>query len=335
MKLITIPPPVKATREMEQRVDCTKLRAQLTFGWGAAKEGMCPWGMLTDPDDQRTFMKGFADQDRLLSGLYWVEGARGCSGVYVLEEGRTLIDAGNMYGLFDELCELGESFLPERILLTHPHLDHVGGVEEIYQVASPDLYIHPAAREFLNLHREPFPAFFDALQSDGKLKLISDGDVIDGKPPLRAIHAPGHTGGDLCFFDEISGSLFSGDAVLPQKQNLPHDLCLCDDACGGNVEDRLRTLRRLLCLSVRHLFPGHGKPVLNRGGDQVKLALYSTYESLNCEHPERAWAAIGRDLLEAGMVDEARQCALKASQISGNAKEVMELRGLIARAAEE
>jgi hypothetical protein len=46
-------------------------------------------------------MKRLVDEDPLLTGMYWVEDAGACSGVYVLEDGRTLIDAGNMHGLAD------------------------------------------------------------------------------------------------------------------------------------------------------------------------------------------------------------------------------------------
>ena len=272
-------------------------------------------------------MKALFEEDQSLTGMYWVQDAGACSGVYALEEGRTLIDAGNMYGLIDELQDLGPLDRIERILLTHSHFDHVGGVEEIYQVASPDIYVHPLAREYLRLHREPFPSFFDALAKENKIKLIYDGDIIEGTPSLRAIHTPGHTAGDLCFYDESSGALFSGDTVLPQKEHLSGVLSKPDEVCGGRMEDKLNGLRKLLKIPVRHLFPGHGAPVFHKGGDQIKISLFTLYQSLHEGGPEKAWIAMGQDLLNAGLFEDARQCVAKASQAmpeSEGAKELYE-----------
>ena len=39
------------------------------------------------------------EYDPLLEGIWWVEEAGMSSNVYILNEGRTLIDAGNYYGI--------------------------------------------------------------------------------------------------------------------------------------------------------------------------------------------------------------------------------------------
>lgn len=277
-------------------------------------------------------MKALAAEKPELKGIYWVEDAGACSGVYVLEEGRTLIDVGNMYGLVDELQDLGPLDCIERILLTHSHFDHVGGVEEIYQLVSPDLYIHPLAKEYLALHREPFPSFFKALDNANKIKLVQDGDVIDGDPPLRVIHTPGHTAGDVCFFDESSGALFSGDAVLPQKEKLAGILSKPDEVCGGRMADKIKALQRLLQLPVRHLLPGHGRPILDKGMDQIKMSLLTLYRSLYEEEPQRAWLVMGQDLLTVGLFDEARQCVAKATQMAPGSEQARDLYDRIGQA---
>jgi len=277
-------------------------------------------------------MKALAAEHQELKGIYWVEDAGACSGVYVLEEGRTLIDVGNMYGLVDELQDLGSLDRLERILLTHSHFDHVGGVEEVYQLVSPDLYLHPLAKEYLGLHREPFPSFFNALDKEDKIKLIRDGDLIDGIPPLRVIHTPGHTAGDLCFFDESSGTLFSGDTVLPQKEKLSGVLSKPDEVCGGRMEDKISGLQRLLRLPVRHLMPGHGQPVFDKGRDQIKISLFTLYQSMYEEQPQKAWVAMGNDLLTAYLFEDARQCVAKASQIMPDSEEAKDLYDRITQA---
>jgi glyoxylase-like metal-dependent hydrolase (beta-lactamase superfamily II) len=260
-------------------------------------------------------MKAFFDLDPLLKGMYWVQDAGACSGVYVLEEGRTLIDAGNMLGLVDELQDIGPIEGLERILLTHAHFDHVGGLQEIFQFVSPNLFVHPMTREYLRLLQSPFPEFFDALEADGKIVLIKDGDRIEGTTPLRVIHTPGHTAGDVCFFDDASGALFSGDTVIPHKHRAGNILSKPDERYGGRMQDKIESLRKLLVLPVCHLFPGHGDPVFQKGIDQIKLSLYAFYQAANEDFPGRAWVLMGEDLLDAGLIEDARQCALKAQQI--------------------
>jgi glyoxylase-like metal-dependent hydrolase (beta-lactamase superfamily II) len=269
-------------------------------------------------------VKALFEIDPKLESVYRVEDAGGCSCVYVLEGGRTIVDAGNMYGLIDELQELGPPDRLERILLTHSHFDHVGGIEEIYQVSSPDLYVHPFARECLRCHPHPFPEFFEALEKDGKIKIMKDGEVIQGSPILTAFHTPGHTGGDLCFFDPHSGALFSGDTILPHGHRFGSELSRPDEVCGGRAGDRLHSLRRLLALDVCHLLPGHGEPVFHRGRDEIKISLYTVHRSLNESHPERAWIGMGEDLLRAGLMEDAAQCAAKAYELGPDVVEVRE-----------
>ncbi|HAA02393.1 MAG TPA: hypothetical protein DCE18_03365, partial [Syntrophobacteraceae bacterium] len=128
-----------------------------------------------------------------------------------------------------------------------------------------------------------------------------------------------------CFFHEPSGALFCGDAVLPNQ--FPHKAALStpDEVCGGRIQDKQATLRRLLGLPVRHLFSGHGEPVFDKGMDQIKISLFGLYQTLYEDHPERAWVAMGLDLLELGQDTEARQCAAKAAQINPQAPELKDL----------
>ena len=267
-------------------------------------------------------MKTFAEQDNRLAGITWVPGAGGCSNVYALHGGRTLIDAGNMFGLVDELLDLGPLKQLERVILTHGHVDHVGGVGEIFQSATPDLLLHPGTLQCLRTLQPPFPQFIDALEADGKLRLLSHGETIEGNPELLAIHTPGHTAGDLCIFERGSGALFCGD-VLPPKGGRASDFRVEPDADrGGSLEDSLDSLRRLLRLPVKHLFPGHGEPLFQKGGDHIKFTLLSIHRSLNPDHPEKAWLAMASDLLAAGFEEEARQCVRKSTGLPGDAEEV-------------
>ncbi len=260
-------------------------------------------------------MMKLSERDSLLRGAYWVTDAGACSGVYVLEEGKIIIDAGNMYGLVDELEELGPIGNLKSVYLTHSHFDHIGGLAEIFQYAEPDVYIHPIARGYLDLHRDPFPAFFRELEKYGKLKLVREGDVLEGLSGLKVLHVPGHTAGDIAFYDEASKSLFCGDAVLSYKLRFGAILSKPDEVCGGRMIDKLNTLKSLLKLPVRHLFPGHGEPIFEVGHDQIKIALATLYQSFYEDDQTKAWEEIGKALLEAGYEEEANQAFERARKV--------------------
>jgi len=123
-----------------------------------------------------------------------------------------VIDPGSPYedeqaalaAMVDELRAEGRTV--REILLTHLHPDHVGGVEA--------LKAHLQGQVGIAAHRQTAEALPD-IQVD---RMIEDGDVISlaGEPEirLRALHTPGHARGHLCFIDEQTGALLTGDNVV-------------------------------------------------------------------------------------------------------------------------
>lgn len=263
--------------------------------------------------DVREKMHSTVQYFPMLNGVFRIKGTVGCSEVYVLEEGRTVIDTGNMFGLVDELQALGILDRIERILLTHAHFDHVGGVQEIYQLVNPDLFVHPLFLDHVRLLPDPFAEFFDMLAADGKLLVPKDGEILHGSGELKVFYTPGHTGADLSLWEGESGSLFSGDTVFVSRNSQESFWQLPDPYLGGSLQRHAETLMELLRLPVRHVFPGHGQPVVEKGMDQLKLTLLKVYRKLYPDSPEQAWLKIAEDLNELGLFSEAGQCAARAS----------------------
>ena len=92
-------------------------------------------------------------------------------------------------------------------------------------------------------------------------RFIADGEVIDlkGEPDiaLRALHTPGHAPGHLCFHEERTGTLISGDNIVGLGSVLI-------DPPEGNMREYLASLeamRAVLNLSV--IFGGHGPAMAN------------------------------------------------------------------------
>ena len=66
---------------------------------------------------------------------------------------------------------------------------------------------------------------------------------------FTVLHLPGHSPGSIGLLDEVSGVLFSGDAV--------YDGPLYDFLPESNIADYVETMRRLLDLPVSVVHGGH------------------------------------------------------------------------------
>lgn len=139
------------------------------------------------------------------------------------------------------------------IWLTHHHPDHVGGAAHLGRRWNVPVAAHPITAALLN----------------GKVTIsrtLDDGDVCElpAAPSndsltatmcsgwrLRAVFTPGHARGHLCFLEETTGTLLSGDMVVGLGSVLI-------DPDEGDMADYLASLRRLLGLPIRLIAGGHG-----------------------------------------------------------------------------
>ncbi len=129
---------------------------------------------------------------------------------------------------------------PERIILTHRHRDHIGGVEHLRER-------YPGVRVSKLIHRDSgLPESIDTLQ---------DGQPIAGDDvTLVPVHTPGHASDHLCFYLPEERALFTGDVILGGSTTVIPD----DD---GDLTQYLESLRRIQRLDVRRIYPAHG-PVI-------------------------------------------------------------------------
>jgi glyoxylase-like metal-dependent hydrolase (beta-lactamase superfamily II) len=155
----------------------------------------------------------------------------------VAEDRLTLIDAG-MVGsrrtLERQLRGMGRSLDElQRIICTHGHPDHIGGVHELVRDRNDvEVLIHPADLAGLQLPlRKALGPAPDGGGRRGRLiqyltrtpancTPIEDGALLPLLGGLRVVHTPGHTPGSICLYAERLRLLFTGDVLQVIKGRL-------------------------------------------------------------------------------------------------------------------
>lgn len=131
----------------------------------------------------------------------------------------------------------------KRILLTHAHFDHTGGVAELH-AAHPEVpvFLHPA--DASRLGSDVFPPIGAPTVPYG------DGDVVKlGDLDIQVLHTPGHTPGGVCLL--VGDALFTGDTLFQGSMGRI-------DFEGGSYEDIMASLARLAHLPGDfRVLPGH------------------------------------------------------------------------------
>jgi endoribonuclease LACTB2 len=160
-----------------------------------------------------------------------------------------LIDTGagvsGYMGVFGEyLAERGWRG-PSRAILTHRHVDHIGGVPQLRE-RFPGL---PVAKM---IHK-------DENLPEGTADL-RDGQVVKGDgATLIPVHTPGHASDHLCYFLEEERALFSGDLILNGSTSVIPD----ED---GDLADYMASLRRVQALRPQRIYPAHGAVIEDAAG---------------------------------------------------------------------
>jgi len=144
------------------------------------------------------------------------------------------------------------------IVLTHAHIDHIGGVGHVTQRYGS-----------LPVYKKPWPK----LDGDLRATAIDEGDEVAAENvTLRAVWTPGHARDHLCYYMPEEKALFTGDVVLGAGTTvIPPD---------GDLGDYLASLRRLLTLDLEVIYPAHG-PVIRQ--PHKKIEQYLAHRALRDE----------------------------------------------------
>jgi glyoxylase-like metal-dependent hydrolase (beta-lactamase superfamily II) len=137
----------------------------------------------------------------------------------------------------------------DRVLVTHPHMDHYGlaaraRAESGADVLAPEAAVDRLADPDAHLEREqtffrpflvemgvpeelvdtvvglpePFTEFRDPVAVD---RALADGDAVDVGPGFRTVHTPGHTPDSVCYVAASEDVAFTGDHVMMEVSPNP------------------------------------------------------------------------------------------------------------------
>jgi glyoxylase-like metal-dependent hydrolase (beta-lactamase superfamily II) len=164
-----------------------------------------------------------------------------------------------------------------RIVLTHAHVDHVGGAAEMAARTGAPVAVHEADADDVEAGRVPA---FDPSLLVGRLmtrlpgggfppvrvgERLTDGQVLDVVGGLRIVATPGHTPGHVSLLHEPTSTLITGDALFNVRQlrYSPRPLC-------ANFRLNERTAHVLGELEYDHVGFTHGTEITSGAREAVR-----------------------------------------------------------------
>jgi ribonuclease/clavin/mitogillin len=162
-----------------------------------------------------------------------------------------------LFELVDSFVEKG--FVCRAIIVSHQHTDHFGGETALKNHLENKFGLKVP----ISAHRQTAESLRGKVAIE---KFIGDNETFELKDEagksfvLRALAAPGHARGHLCFYDEEKGFLLSSDNVVGAGTVLiaPPE---------GNMNDYMASLERLKNLpNLRFLCGSHGAAVFDARG---------------------------------------------------------------------
>jgi len=186
--------------------------------------------------------------------LLWIEGGTDA----------WIVDASFGPGrIVKDLNELG--LKPSRLLLTHAHVDHIAGVEEVLRAlrpagaAAPALLIHRGEESWLSdpvLNLSALGGM--AVTTRSPDEFIAEGDTLtlgggEQSVAFNVLHTPGHSPGGVSLYAPSHGVVLSGDALFAGSIGRT-------DFPGGDLRTLERSIRDKLYTLPREttVLSGHG-----------------------------------------------------------------------------
>ena len=155
----------------------------------------------------------------------------------------------------------------EKILLTHGHFDHIGGIEAIRKHLSSPVLIHEEGEKYLSNPEMNLSRRCGTEITIRGARYFRDGErfILSAGHSLKVIHTPGHSQDSVVFYDEAEDVAFVGDTIFRGS---------IGESCypGGNAKLLMESIKRkILTLPERTILcSGHSGPTTV--GDEIYVA---------------------------------------------------------------
>lgn len=166
-----------------------------------------------------------------------------------------IIDPGDEANFILEKIQK-EKLIPQAILATHGHFDHIGAVGEIqlsfdipFYIAQEDQFL--IAR--LNENAKYFLGFDPHFIKPKNVKYLSIKKFHIQSFTFHVLKTPGHTPGSMCFYFKEQALIFTGDTLFKNGYGR-YDFFYSDK---NKLFNSLKTIFHLPKETV--IYPGHGE----------------------------------------------------------------------------
>ena len=146
--------------------------------------------------------------------------------------------------------------VPEAIMLTHGHFDHITAapaLKEKYGI--PAVIGEKDAETALDPRKNLSLLFTGSPASVRADREVRDDEVLSLFMPVTVLETPGHTPGGVCYYLQDEGLLFTGDTLFYGSVGRT-------DFPGGSMQELTESIRKKLFVlpDDTRVYPGHGYP---------------------------------------------------------------------------
>ena len=221
----------------------------------------------------------------LLPQIHLIEGVSSNAYLIVEPDGLTVIDTGlpgSAPNILAYIRQIGRDPHEVRhLLLTHQHIDHVGGAAALAAATGAEVIAHPldtpaiegkGKRELAGGFRRPLllvmvPLTLKPVRVSHQVRDGETLPILTNDGQFQVVETPGHTSGHMSFYLPARRLLFVGDAYRHEGERITE---MFPGANTDTAQARHTVAEVAKRLDIEASLPGHGQPILTGAG--AKLA---------------------------------------------------------------